>query len=338
MKARAMISSVIQRTALYFPYIEPPEPWIKQSLLLSDTLSSIVPADDRMEGLPPSLQWLESEGLYRPAVVRDGLGPDYVSDVEDVLLKFADEPEYRFTGSAFPDASSLDRIYLGKLTSHVEGLLQQLQLCKVGRFGGSVAVHRDVAGVLLAVTARHYAASQSGRHGAITPSSNLDSSIDHAFAGASRLDVLHMCQQVVFQDVLPVPGDAFSLQDVVDFRRTYDDELAEFRLAIADLVRGAAGQTDDSAEIVRSTLDNVDAAVRRLQRASEGKGRRLLTGAGAMLLTGAAVRIGTDADTLQSLAAGAMFSTGTGVAKRVIRGRPERDPLAYAFQARLTFG
>jgi len=267
-----------------------------------------------------------------------GLGPDYLSDVEDVLLKFADIPEYRLQGTALPDASSLDRIYLGKLTSDVESLLQQLQLSRLERLHRSVAVHRDVAGVLLAVTARHYAASQSDRRGAITPSSDLVSSIDHAFAGANRHDVLHLCQQVVLQDVLPVPGDDFSMQDVVDFRRTYDDELAEFRLAIANLVSGAAGQTDDSDEIVRSTLDNVDVGLRRLQRASEGKGRRLMTGAGAILLTGAAVRIGTDANTLQSLAAGATFSTGIGVAKRIIRGKPERDPLAYAFQSRLTFG
>jgi len=69
-----MICTVIQRTALYFPYIEPPEPWIKQSLLLSDTLSSIVPAEDHMEGLPHVLKWLEGEGLYQPAVVRARAG------------------------------------------------------------------------------------------------------------------------------------------------------------------------------------------------------------------------------------------------------------------------
>ncbi|MEQ9162686.1 MAG: DUF6236 family protein, partial [Ilumatobacter fluminis] len=295
------------------------------------------PEEGAMPRLREDLEWLRGEGLYDRAIVRSGLGQGYLSDVEDALLIFADVPEFRFSGSTFPPLADLVRMYLGKLTEEVERLLQELQLCKLGRFGGTVSVHRAVAEVLLSVTARHYAASSSDASRLVVPSTASELSLEHAFGGSGRDSITYLCQQAVFEQVLPVPGDDCSFQDVVDFRRTYDDEVAEFRLAVEGLAREVGSRVDDEVEMLRSTLEQVDVALRRLRRAAEGKGLRLLRGAGVMLLVGGAAHIGLDAGGFQSVVGGMAGTASVELSTWLLRGKPETDPMAFALRAQLAF-
>ena len=52
-------------TALYYPYIQPPESWLKQMLLFYDEAASIVPPGHS----DPILEWLQAQGAYSPIFV-----------------------------------------------------------------------------------------------------------------------------------------------------------------------------------------------------------------------------------------------------------------------------
>jgi len=68
---------LVKHQALYYPYMIPPDPWLKQALLMNDSVSTIVhpdlqwddgaaAEDPRWEGRFDLFEWLRNERCWEP--------------------------------------------------------------------------------------------------------------------------------------------------------------------------------------------------------------------------------------------------------------------------------
>lgn len=321
----------MQQVALYFPYIVPPDEWIKHSLLMFDGISSIVPPE-----LPGSesgdLAWLAGEGLWSPTTVRSGLSHEYIGEVEDALLYFADLPEYRFGRGGMPPPGDLTRIYMGKLTHQVEDAVKELGLGHLGRFGGHVAVHRDVAAAILAITAKHVASQHRGADSRIVPGTDLPASMEHAYSPIGSEVSRFEAVDLILTGLAPVPGPLVSFEDVVQFRRQHSDELLAYRSEVNKLVEGVR-RSEDPLDAIRSACEGIEAAVVGVRGAARSQRLQLLAGSLAATALVALAHQAVSPETFNVAFDGFATAGSVALGERLVRGRPGSNPYAYLLRA-----
>lgn len=108
-------------------------------------------------------------------------------------------------------------------------------------------------------------------------------------------------------------------------------------MAVDRVIRDVSVHDANAEDMARSAIEQVEVAIRRLRRAADRRGLRLLGAAGTILLVGAATRYGADAGTHESAVVGGGSTAALSIVKRVVRGKPERDPFAFAFHAQAAF-
>ena len=91
--------------------------------------------------------------VFDSTYVELGYAAGYRDEIETALLEFADNDNYR-VGSASPTAwHELTRIYTGKLAFELERSMVDLHLALVDQRSRDLLAHRDVAAIVLAITA-----------------------------------------------------------------------------------------------------------------------------------------------------------------------------------------
>lgn len=326
----------MQQVALYFPYILPPDEWIKHSLLMFDGISSIVPPD-----LPPpamgDLAWLEGEGLWSPTTVRTGLSQRYIGEVEDTLLHFADQPDYRFSRSGMPPPGDLTRIYMGKLTHQIEDAIKELGLGHLGRIGGHVAVHRDVASAILAITAKHVASQHRAIDSRLVPCTDTPSSVERAYTPIGSRVSRYESVDLILTGLAPVPGPLVSFDDVVHFRRRHADEVFAFRSEIDKLVQEVQ-KSEDPLDAIRSARAGIEAAVTGVRGAAKSQRIQLF---GTSVAVAALVTMSHQAlspETFNMAFDGFAAAGAVTLSERLTRGRAKSSPYTFLLQARAEYG
>jgi len=148
---------LIHTKALFYPYTIPPDSWIKEHLLLCDAVSSIVP--EYAEVSDPTLDWLRKEKAWLPTFAHDLIVPGYREEIREALVHFADDDSMSFRNHQYPSPPELRRLILGKLNDSIDQTLEELGLGKRQRKSYSyLVVHKDVAEVVLSITAKYLAA------------------------------------------------------------------------------------------------------------------------------------------------------------------------------------
>lgn len=254
----------MEEIALYYPHIIPPLSWIKQSLLMFDRISTIVPMDYEF-GLIPSqmvndqesttLRWLEDRGDWIPASTEYLDYQDYFDDLSRTIEALP-RPNSKHVKKYDLSPSFLVG---GKLTEKFQRLLVRRGIASVQ--GPRLLMPTYALHAIQAVIARHaafYADHVFGFRGSprrITTSTDQPQYAQFAYEpigrtrrllsrtrsrdwpGSTRLNPSARmgraqsradCYQILLNGLLPSPGPGVSLDDVIFFRNTYHDELLDF--------------------------------------------------------------------------------------------------------------
>lgn len=329
----------MEDVALYYPYVTPPESWIKSSLFLVDRVTSIVPRD-RTYPLESDFRWMRDEGIWEPCYADDvgSLGPNYVLDVEDVLLQYADRPVYRPVGA--PAGPPFVRVYLGKMGWQVEQALADLGLAE-GNHDWSLRVHEEVGAALLAVTAKHVAAASNRRLDTrMVTSTDVALCRAHAYDPVERTVDRQRCTEVLLDGLIPTPGPGTSLIDVIEFRTRHRSELQRLRRELSAFV-DAIGDSSDPEDLLSRSRRELAAACLDLEQAAYSRRLRLVGGSVAVLATGLGANYGLTTDQLNLLFQGIGAGAGLHAIQHMVRRAPrfgDGDPLDYLVRARRQFG
>ncbi len=322
-------------TALYYPYIEPPHAWLKRSLLIFESTSSIVP--NGYGALSSDLAWLADEGAWRPTTASWLSDPSYRDDIETALLAFADNRRYRFN-KAFVSPRKVDRLFLGKLRYEIEDTLRELQLAKPGH-AGYLIVHRDVQTLILAVTAKYIAAQNQDINTRIIPATDIRLSADHAFSAPFDTPLVDRCVELSLEGLLPTPGPDVSLPDIIHFREQHHRAVSEFRVAIRSMMQQVA-ESDQPFEVVRTFREQVEDATAALSSAAKRRRVTLVSGTTSVLLAGAVAGSLIEPSTIHWVFDGIGTAVVLGLVDRRARRTQQQDetgPFAYIYEAGNTF-
>jgi len=259
-----------------------------RSLLISDSISSIV-HPEMEQNLPPDLAWLQSMGLWRGRRADELVASDddYGREVLATVESFASRREFRFEKDRFPALADLQRIYIGKLDHSIETALLDSSLAKLGRYGGSITVHRAVSEAVISVTTRHLAASSRSFQTRVVPST------DDAYSLSVQLDPLPslgsqgkaISQYLLLDGMVPTPSPETSMEDILSFRAQYRDDLERLRLALYEAIE-AVSASDDPLSALETKRMEMEASVRRIKKAA--RSRRLYLTWGAFTVAGLA--------------------------------------------------
>jgi len=322
--------------SLYYPYIEPPVQWIKQSMLISDELTSMVPSDfEHPES--QDIQWLQSEGYWSPSFVPYlDASYQYIDEVETALLEFASDAKYRWStdGTNFPQR--IARIRLGKLTQRLESAMSELDLAIPDKSHNGLLVHEQVAGIVLAITAQYLAAERMRDNRLVIPST--DSELSRLYATKPLRGLPQGRRyELLLQGILPVPDEHTSLPDIADFRKRHTTELLALQLELHELVVRIGGSQEPDYEI-RAARKGIELAVNNLRKAARSKRLGIFAGA-AVLLTGAAVGQAMDSDTVKWAFDGIAGAGTLALASVAARSRPAfPERYSYLLKAEQAFG
>lgn len=222
-----------RRTVLYYPRIEVPTGhWIRQAVLYSDEVASIVPREygrHPNERFSADLRLLRSAGAYRP------LYPDRLvanTGGWEALANFRRDFERRASTPSFLRAVSgsssfSERIYRGKVAYSVfHDYLRPNRLAVEDSSDKRYYRFEKHAGLLyMTLLAKHLAPLDSSH---TVPGTDLP-----AFEriGLSANDETHAdpCLSVLISDLLPVPTAAVPLTKILSFREKHRAALLRLR-------------------------------------------------------------------------------------------------------------
>jgi hypothetical protein len=327
----------MEQVSLYYPYIEPPVEWMKQALLISDAISSIVPPNQLR--LNDDMTWLSDQGLWRGTLVRWPYGEiaAYRSEIEGTLLEFADVPRYRIRNAATEPRGNLTGLHLGKLQYEVEDALTGLQLAARNHHGEGLLVHAEVAGLILSITAKYLCSENRDPDTRLIPATDQPTAARYAHAPLDHSPDRSTCYELLLAGLTPVPGPGVPLGDIVDFRTRYRDELLRFRQELSRLV-DAVRLNEDPLDAVRSARQDLEAAISNVKgAASQGRGLRLVAGAVSVLGLSVVARHLVPEDTIRWVFDGFGTTASAIAIARVMRRSSSHQPFSYLVRAADTF-
>lgn len=329
---------LVRSSALYYPAMVPPDPWIKRNLLLFDSISSVIP-----EQLPvsnPTLMWLADQGAWRPSFANNLASQAYLEDVEGALQYFASDDSLRFFSGRRPPPRDVNRLYVGKLQPQLEDALQGLALAHPERRAiPYLLVHRKVWEVVLSITAKHLAVANPSTRERLVPGTDLETTARFAYEAQPSAIHRQDCIELILEGLIPTPGDTVSFADVIAFRNSHHDEVLEFRHVLSQMVHQAR-LSSEPVESIRIAREEIQSALATICRCAERRRLRLTLGRLGLLAVGVVgARALGPAVRNWALAETGRAAMGL-VAERAVRGPlpSVSGPFAYLHDAAVSFG
>lgn len=325
----------MNQIALYYPYVSPPTPWLKQSLLMFEKLSSIVaPTTVVTNG---DLGWLTSEGVFIPTYIELGYAAGYRDEIETALLEFADNDNYRLGSDSPPAPHELEQIYAGKLARELERSMTDLDLALIDRGNHNLLAHRDVAAIVLAITAKYVAAAYRNPDSRMVCSTNLPIFEKIAYDPLRGSQSRSRCLELLLDGLAPVPGDEVPYTDIIDFRERHRDELGRLRIEVARMLR-LIQSSDDLFDEIRSMREEIRQSVTDIKKAAKSRRIRLVAGSCSVLALGGAAGTVIHGETLHWVFDGFGVAAVATLTDRLVRGRTPDNAFAYLLSTQGAFG
>jgi hypothetical protein len=224
----------MERILLYYPSINIPNGgWLRNSLLYTDKVSSIVPFLDMTDQrLNDDMRLLLQEEQYEPISVFNQIKPsqtefktfqnnfiDTINSKEFQSYK-KDITKYEY-GS---DRGIMDyTMYAEKLTNEVAGFLAERDLLKRGNMGVFL-VEKNTANIYMSMLA-DYLACINRKH-LIIPSTDEQEFERLTYQIADEKVLTHRIQ---LNNCLPTPSANATIKDIVKFKNKRKQELLQFR-------------------------------------------------------------------------------------------------------------
>lgn len=300
-----------------------------------EAVSSIVAPATRIES--GDLGWLSSEGIWKPTRVDLSYGRDYQDEIETALLEFADNDSYRIGLRDPMQHHELARIYAGKLANQLEQSMIDLGLAVAEPRGHNLLAHREVAAIVLAITAKYISANYRVPDSRMIPSTDLPIFEKIAYDPLRGSKKRFRCLELLIDGLVPVPGDEVPFSDVIDFRERHSDELGALKVEVARMLR-VIQSSDDPFDEVRSMRQEIEQSVSDIKAAASSRRIRLVAGSCSVLALGVGARSALHADTLHWVFDGFGVVTVATLTGRLVRGRPSASSFAYLLSAEAAFG
>jgi hypothetical protein len=223
----------MDRILLYYPSINiPDEKWLRNSLLYTDKVSSIVPfADINDERLNDDMKLLFQEEQYEPIYVFNELNPSH-KEFPKFQKNFIDTIESKEFKSYKKEIKIYDygqnkwitdyTMYAEKLTHEVADFLAERNLLKRGDMG-VFSVEKNTANIYMSMLADYLACIN--KH-LVIPSTDEQEFEKLTYQIADEKVLTHRIQ---LDNCLPTPSPNATIKDIVKFKNKRKQELLQFR-------------------------------------------------------------------------------------------------------------
>lgn len=327
-------------TALYFPYIEPPDDaWFRQMVLYWDSVGAIVPYGYEFDRhVPTHVSRLLTTGLLRQvhpieSTYRvDGFGQDFVAHIESRQQAERVRPRWS------KHLKGRTRIHVQKLAWLGEHL-QEMGLAK--RLDHEwFDVDAWVAGDFMAYLACTLGQLDRNRFQPITNDPYCEAVIAGGFASFSLAGSAEKARvrDTLLVSLLPSPPTTASFEEIADFKERHHKLIKPFRDLVEKkcIMVAAISNPADRADVARAEARELDREAEELKRRMEESWRNVvfatllpLVAAGAQM-TGA-----TSADTAGWISSVAGLGAAGYATATALKQRDDAShPLAYSARFR----
>jgi len=234
----------MERILLYYPTIEfPKENWLRQALLYSDKVSSILPYKDESE-YPESIKYLNWKGEYSPIFIDDLIrnnSHEYESFADKFLCKIDNNTKVFYASSKSIHPNIVNSLFSNKLSERIIYELEHRNLIRQ-KSDRRIYIPENIAIYYMSVLAKFV--SSVVEEDLIIPSTDYKRFSELSFENGIESE---KAMNLIFKNCLPVPDDNVELSDIIDFKNNHKQDLLKFRLFYT--------KTQDSLKNCRDSID-----------------------------------------------------------------------------------
>lgn len=241
----------MERILLYYPAINIPDGnWLRNSLLYTDKVGSIVPFVDMNDNrIDDDTKSLYDNGFYQPISVFNNLNPSHkeFNKFQENFINTIESKEfkaYQKVTNDYPlgqDKGMTDySMYAEKLSHEIAEFLQERNLLKRGNYG-VMTVEKNSAIIYMSMLADYLASISNDL---VIPSTDEQEFEKLTFQLADKKVLTHRLQ---LDSCLPTPAPDTEIKDIIKFKKTRKQELLQFR-TILDMVESELNKTEDEKE------------------------------------------------------------------------------------------
>lgn len=229
----------VENTILYYPTIKIKDgAWLRNALLYWDKLSSIVPGSNYNETNSAEVEYLWNIGLYKPTYpielqYNEELCKEFCKKVKKNIKCHRKHPKNNTYSKIHIDKMRMSNeamVHIEKTPSSILDYLLDEGIAKRNCDGPWINMNEHDANVYMATLARYLAKI----HGNVEI--GTDSSGKFLYPYISQKSTKKIDRQIylniAMQDILPVPNLDSSLEDIIDFKNQYTNELKSFKRRI----------------------------------------------------------------------------------------------------------
>jgi len=239
----------VEKILLYYPYTNIPDGrWLRNSLLYTDKVASILPYDMGHKRIPEETKLLFDKELYKPIYVFNELDPD-----NPEFKKFEDNFIDTITSVEFQSVKSNVQIfnadenkglsdyvmYVNKLTSRIAQYLRENHLLKDTHNTNEVAVDKKTALIYMSMLADYLARKSKDL---VTPSTD-QREFEHLTFQLSNKKAL--TYRIELSDCLPTLLPDAKIEDIAAFKQKRRKELLRFREVLGEFEKAISSLTDE---------------------------------------------------------------------------------------------
>ena len=319
---------------LYYPLINPPPSLLCQAVAYWDVIATITPYD-YLDLLSEDLRRIDAAGLYRPVREPDGfdLNESVVATLERLLASLP------LDDLLPPTAATGDRrarLVLTKLSESLRRFLVSRGLARRGRNDWELIVAPATQLLLTAVIAHSIAQDQS----TIPMHPHTDDLLSFRLGTAPYRGVIEFdrphnglgtdptgpCWIVELGDLLPVPAPETSIEDMLAFRRRYEDERRRLVASVDLLLEQIRRHYDRSEDVFNALERELTAALADFRSAARASRlswmRRSVSVAVALGTAAAGAHLAPDLSWLLGVMSGLAVNHATGEVRTSTAGHP----------------
>lgn len=242
-----------ENTILYYPTIKIEDGvWLRNALLYWDKVSSIVPGSNYSDINSAEVEYLRGAGLYEP------IYPIEMQNDEDLCKEFCKKVKknikrHKNYSQSYSKIhidkmrmSNMDMIHIEKTPSSILDYLLDEGIAKRNCDGPWINMNEHDANVYMATLARYLAKI----HGNVEIGTDSSRKFLYPFIqerSKKKID-RQIYLNIAMQEILPVPNLDIPLEDIIDFKNQYKNELKCFKRRI-DQFQGSLSVCENVEEL-----------------------------------------------------------------------------------------
>jgi len=255
----------MERILLYYPTIEfPKEKWLKQALLYSDKVSSILPYRDESK-FPESIKYLHWKNEYSPIYIEDVIESnltEYKNFADKFIFNVDNNNQIFHTGSLKPREVKLNTLFSNKLSRKV---IEELRNRKIAYeySDGKIYLPENIAIYYMAGLAKFV--SSVTNDNLVIPSTDYTGFSKVSFENGIKTE---KAIKLIFNHCLPVPDESVELSEIIDFKNNHLQDLKRFRLYYLNTIDSLKSCRDstDLKEALISLKENINLELSELEK------------------------------------------------------------------------